>query len=431
MLRPVRLTLRFLRANRNFTVLLVLFAVSLVFAFSSGFWLVSRLSYLLLFAVPVALAWGWINVRALSAEVTRESDRIPWGQTLRERFAVGNLGFLPKLWLDVSDPSDLPGYQARRVITLGGRRRRSWETTVECRHRGSYTRGPLTIASGDPFGIFRFVRRFGRSQSLLVYPRLVELPHFSAPPANLPGDGRFRRRTHFVTPNAAGVRDYAWGDSFNRIHWRSTARTGKLMVKTFELDPVSDIWLILDLERRVHVGRGDDGTEESAVTAAASIANHYLNVNRNVGLLCFGERLTMIEPERGGQQLTRILETLAVAKAAGDVPLVNLITEEGKRFGRQTTVVVVTPSAEESWVVGLQSLVQRGVRSAAVLLEPSTFGSKESALMTYGLLLANDLTTYLVRRGDNLTEAMAPPEEGPLAVQRPGSIGRGREARAE
>ena len=69
------------------------------------------------------------------------------------------------------------------------------------------------------------------------------------PAANLPGEGRFRRRTHYVTPNASGVRPYEFGDSFNRIHWKSTARTGELMVKIFELDPASDIWLILDLER--------------------------------------------------------------------------------------------------------------------------------------------------------------------------------------
>jgi uncharacterized protein (DUF58 family) len=48
-----------------------------------------------------------------------------------------------------------------------------------------------------------------------------------------------------VTPNASGVREYAPGDAFNRIHWKSTARTGEMMVKTFELDPASDIWIVI------------------------------------------------------------------------------------------------------------------------------------------------------------------------------------------
>ncbi len=428
MLRPIRLTFRFLKHNRNFTVLLILFGVCLVLGYATGFWLTFRLSYLLLLSMPVAYLWGWINIRRLEAAVERDADRVPWGQTLQEHFRVQNQGIVPKLWLEVADPSDLPGYFARRVVTLGGHRKRSWTTAVECRRRGAYSMGPMTITSGDPFGIFKATRRFGYTHNLLVYPRLVDLTHFTVPPANLPGEGRFRRRTHFVTPNASGVREYVWGDSFNRIHWPSTARTGRMMVKTFELDPVSDLWIILDLERRVHAGRGDDSTEEYCVTAAASIAQHYLNINRNVGLLCFGRDLTMIEPERGGQQSTRILETLAVARADGDVPLVNLITEESKRFGRHTTVVVVTPSVEESWVVGLQALVQRGVRSAVILMEPSTFGGKASAMVTYGLLLANDVVTYLVSHGDDLNEALTPTAEGAIASQR---AGRGGEAAIE
>lgn len=418
MFRPIRAVLRFLKRNRSFSVLLILFAVCLVLGYATGFWLAFRLSYLILLAAPVTWFWSWLNLRSLAAEVTRDSDRVPWGHTLTERFRVQNTGFIPKLWLEVADPADLPGYNARRVITLGGHRTRSWETEVQCRRRGPYLMGPMTITSGDPFGIFRSTRRFGPQQRLLVYPRLVDLTHFTVPPANLPGEGRFRRRTHFVTPNASGVREYVPGDSFNRIHWPSTARTGRMMVKTFELDPVSDLWVILDLDRRIHVGRGDESTEEYAVTAAASVARHFLEINRNVGLMCFGRSLTMIEPERGGQQLTRILETLAVARADGDVPLINLVAEEGKRFGRHTTVVVVTPSVEETWVVGLQSLVQRGVKSAAIIVEPSTFGGRESAMAIYGTLLANDMMTYMVRRGDDLNEALTPTAEGALASQR-------------
>lgn len=417
MLRPIRFVFRFLGRNRSFTTMLVLFAVCLVLGYSTGFWLTFRLGYLLLLAMPVAAVWGRANVSRLDASVQRDTDRVPWGQTIEEQFSVRNLSLVPKLWLEMSDPSDLPGYGGRRVVTLGGHRKRSWAAAIQARRRGAYTMGPMTVTSGDPFGIFRLTRRFGPVHNIIVYPRLVDLTHFAVPPANLPGEGRYRRRTHFVTPNASGVREYVSGDSFNRIHWPSTARTGNLMVKTFELDPVSDIWVILDLERKVHVGRGDESTEEYAVTAAASVARHYLNANRNVGLIAFGKRLTMVEPERGGQQLTRMLETLAVARAEGDAPLANILTEEGKRFGRQTTVVVITPALDEAWVAGLQSLVQRGVRTAAVLVEPSTFGGKESALVTYTLLLANDVMTYLVKQGDDIDEALTPSADRLTALQ--------------
>jgi uncharacterized protein (DUF58 family) len=69
---------------------------------------------------------------------------------------------------------------------------------------------------------------------------------------------RYNRETKlgglYVTTNVAGVREYAPGDSFNRIHWPSTARAGRLIVKEFELDPTADIWLFLDMQREVQAG---------------------------------------------------------------------------------------------------------------------------------------------------------------------------------
>jgi uncharacterized protein (DUF58 family) len=253
---------------------------------------------------------------------------------------------------------------------------------------------------------------------MIVYPPYYDLPHFTVPPANLPGEGRFRKRTHYVTPNASGVRDYAPGDSFNRIHWRSTARAGKLMVKVFELDPASDIWIVLDMQGRVQAGSGDESTEEYGVKVAASVARHFLNQNRNVGLMLYGERLEIIEVERGGQQLTHILEALAVARAVGDVPIGDLLNVEGKRFGRHTTLVAITPSVDEAWVLRLLQLTGRGVKVAVALLEAGTFGAHSNPLMVVGALAAADIWTYLVKRGDNLSSSLAP--SGDETVPAPG-----------
>ncbi len=407
MIRLLRAALA--RERRTLTILLVLLVFSAFWAMASGFWLVFRLTYVLAFLVPTSLLVAWLNSRGLEAVADRKTDRGQVGQEAHEIIEVRNRSFLPKVWLEVDDPSQLPGHQAKRVVVIPPRRSRSWIVETPLLRRGLYEWGPLEIVATDPFGVFRLRRRFGEPQQILVYPPVFDLPHFHVPPANLPGEGRFRRRTHFVTPNASGVREYQPGDSFNRIHWRSTARTGELMVKTFELDPASDIWVVLDLDRRVHAGEGDESTEEYAVRVAASVARHYLLANRAVGLLSFGRDLEVVEPERGQQQLTRILEGLALASAVGDAPLANLLFEEQRRFGRHTTLVVVTAATDDSWLPAALSLVQRGVRLGVVLIDPSTFGGARSPLMLYGELTASDITTYVVSRGDDLTLALSAP----------------------
>ena len=395
------------KRHLSLTVLGVIFFVCLSSALSTGFWLPARLAYVILLGLPVAYFWARANTRDLQVSVERPLDRLQEGQEFQERITVKNTSWLTKLWLEVDDPSDMPGHTARQVITLGPRESRTWRTTTTCRLRGLYSIGPVRITTGDPFGFFRYTNTYGKPHSVLIYPRATELPNFYVPPANLPGEGRFRKRTHYVTPNASGIREYEPGDSFNRIHWPTTARTNQLMVKLFELDPASDIWIILDLDKSVHVGEGEEGTEEYAVRLAASIARFFLVANRTVGFMSYGNRLFVENAERGAQHFTRILEALALSRAVGDLPLATLVTEEGKRFGRHTTVVVITPSTSEDWVGSLQFLAERGVKVAAVLLEPSTFGGSENSLMVFGALAAAEVYTYLVKRSDDIITALS------------------------
>jgi uncharacterized protein (DUF58 family) len=396
----------FARRYRSLTILLVILVASLVSAFATGFWLPSRLAYVILLALPLCYLWARVNMWGVSAEAERRVDRLEQGQAFEERLFVRNRSPLGKLWLEVDDPSDLPGHVAGRVLGLRRRQTRSWKVTTTCGCRGVFTLGPVTVSSGDPFGIFRFTRSFGHPRSILVYPKALDLTSFYLPPAQLTGEKRLRRVTHHITPNAAGIRPYEFGDSFSRIHWPSTARTGELMVKLFEMDPASDVWLVLDMEKRVHAGEGEKSTEEYAVRIAASVARYFFRANRSIGLIAFDGKLTVLEPERGLHHHIRILESLAVMKAAGDVPLAELLPKEGKRFGRQTTVLTITPSVEEDWVAVLKALGERGGRLACILLEATTFGAADDCLVVFGALAAADIHTYMIKCSDDLLAAL-------------------------
>ncbi len=403
--------------RRTLTVLLAVLVAMVVVATGTGFWLLYRIAYLIAMGIPFAIALAWLNTRALDVTIERRTLRGQVGQEAEELIEVANRSLLPKLWVELEDPSDLPGHSSRRAVVIPGRGLRSWVVQTQLQRRGLYDWGPLRVRGGDPFGIYYTERSYGVRQQILVYPRVVDLPRFQTPPASLPGEGRFRRRTHYITPNASGIRDWVPGDPLSRIHWRSTAHTGELMVKTFELDPTSDIWVIADLEGSIQAGEGDESTEEYIVTVAASVAQRYIASNRSVGLIAFGEEYVVVEAERGQQQLMRILESLAVAKASGEAPLGNLLLEEQRRFGRHTTLVLVTASTDSSWLSPVQALVQRGVRAAVVLIDPSTFGGEGSPLVLYGELTASDILTYVVAQGDDLSFALSSTAVGAEAWQ--------------
>ncbi len=396
--------------NRTLTGVVLLFFLCAICAISTGFWLAWRLSYIAAVGIPIAYIWSRINLRGIEVIADRSGDRLQEGADYEERITVNNKTWFTKIWLEIDDPSDMPGHHARRVVTVPAKGSRTFRVKSTITRRGLYAVGPVLVRTGDPFGLFRHERAYGNAENILVYPRATELPNFQVPPANLPGEGRFRRRTHYVTPNASGVRPYEFGDSYNRIHWASSARTGELMVKIFELDPASDIWVILDLERSMQAGDGDDSTEEYGVRIAASVARYFLTANRSVGFMSYGRSFDVIEAERGIDQYTRVLESLAMARTWGDVPLHDLIGNEARRFGRHTTVVVITPSTDERWVAALNMLTTRGVKVAAIVLEPSTFGASESSLGVFASLAASGVHTYMVKQEDDLQNALGSAE---------------------
>ncbi len=421
---------------RRITLLLLLVG-SLVGALVTGRALFFNLLYLWGLLLVVATLWTWTSLS--QARLTRHTRtlRAQVGQLFEERFALHNDGRLPKLWLEVRDHSDLPGHEASRVVNaLDALQERAWSVRTLCLRRGRFRLGPLTLTSGDPFGLFQISRRIGRTASVVVYPATVVLADFALPLGLLPGGDALRRRTHYVTANAATVRDYAPGDSFNRIHWRSTARRDRLMVKEFELDPQADVWLVLDGEAAAQAARPaprpvfrvsdkwwealdelrqatglPPSTEEYGVSAAASLAQYFIRRDRAVGLVAFGQTREVLQPDRGERQLTRLMETLAVFQAQGRVPLREALVLEGGALPRGATTIIITPSRDMHWVVEAQALKRRGLRLATVLLDPATFGDPAQRVPTNAhladALWAMNIPAYRVKDGDNLAVALA------------------------
>ena len=402
---------RFLRLsyrNQNLVFVIAALVAMSVLAFVSGYWFFYRAAYVLGGLVVICLIWARVHAGAHDVTVERANDRLQVGQETEARVRLQSRSKFTKVWLEAEDETDMPGTPARTVLTLPSSGARNWKVNVRCARRGIYRSGPVRITTGDPFGLFRLTRTYGERRQLLVLPRPEELPYFWSPVAQLPGEGSVRRRTHYVTPNASGVRDYYPGDSYNRIHWRSTARLGRLMVKTFEMDPTSNVWILLDLEGSVQAGAGDESTEEYGVRIATSLAYHFVHSNRILGLMAFGQEAVVLDPTRGSQQYGRMLEALAMAQATGVKPLSLVLEEEGRRFGRHTTLVIVTPSTDESWLPSLETTVQQGTRAAVVSLEAGSFGAEQRESLSLEALSTLGVPAYVVRCGSDISLMLGP-----------------------
>lgn len=411
-------------------IVFVLWIVSAAVAFGTNRQLFYQIWYLLTALIAFAFIWSWTSLRWLQVERRTPANRSQVGKIAEEHFAVINRGPFPKLWLEVHDHSTLPGHHASRVISsLGRKQSRTWSIKTRCLQRGRYLLGPVSLTSGDPLGLFvrhRPLPHLGAS-TFIVYPAILDLPFFAPLMGPLSGGDAMHRRTHFVTTNVAGIRDYVPGDSFNRIHWPSTARTGRLISKEFELDPTADVWLFLDLDRVAHV-EGElpepgpeitglpwersfhlelaPSTVEYAVTIMASLAKHFTDQDQAVGLIGYSRHREVIPADRGERQLTKILELLAVIQAEGRIPLSNVLAAEAAPLGRNTTVVLVTPTTDEQAIMAAYDLQRRGITVVAIILDAESFGGAVSNRHVYGRLAAAGILTYVVHKGDDLAHAL-------------------------
>ena len=409
-------------------IVVILLLLSIGAGVVTGSSIYFRLAYIWAVVLVVSWLWSWQILRGVKLERKARATRAQVGQIYEEKIELDNEGRLPRLWLAVGDRSTLPDSAGSRLFPLvESRRGRTYLSRTRLLKRGVFPLGPTAIESGDPFGLFPVEHIYPAKESLLVYPLLVDVYDFPSPAGVLPGGEALRRRTPQVTPNAAGVREYAPGDSMSRIHWVSTARRNRLMTKEFELDPQAEIWLFLDASETGQASvpftwperTKEDlwkhkfeftlppSTEEYEVSVTASVARYYLSKGRSVGFITSGQALTMIPPDKGGRQLGKILESLAWLRAEGNLPIWGLIDIQAQHLARGSTIVVITHSVEQDVVIAADFLARRGLRPVVVLIDSASFNGPEGTSEIADGLRYMKVPLRIVRRGDDITNSLS------------------------
>ncbi|WP_435747854.1 DUF58 domain-containing protein [Nocardioides sp. SYSU DS0663] len=231
----------------------------------------------LLLALPLVTAALLSRTRyRLSLVRTVSPQVVPAGQPARVELELGNQGRTPSgvLLLEEQVPYVL-GSRPRFVldgVRHGWRREVSYSVRSDV--RGRFELGPMSVRTSDPFGLVELGRAFQTTVPLTVTPRVVALPTIPLGGSHS-GSGDNRPRS-FATGSAEDVtvREYRRGDDLRRVHWRSSARTGELMVRREEQPWQARATVVLDNRSRAHRGHGASSSLEAAVSAAASVALH-------------------------------------------------------------------------------------------------------------------------------------------------------------
>lgn len=217
---------------------------------------------LLILSVPFLF-----QARAYEVDLLLAHDRIVTGQTVRARIVVRNAGRRAALpgridvpigdgLVELGTPFLRPGAVSEQLLDLPPQ------------PRGIVRIGPVTSVRSDPLGLLRREHAFATARELYVHPRTTALPSSSAGLIR-DLDGSPTARLVDADMSFHAIREYAPGDARRQVHWKSTAKTGRLMVRQYEESRRSRMAVVLGLAAAEYAS---DGEFELAVSAAASLA---------------------------------------------------------------------------------------------------------------------------------------------------------------
>jgi uncharacterized protein (DUF58 family) len=359
----------------------------------------------------VLLAWIWTRLANRPLELRRPltaGDRVEGDSVEVEVQLVAERTLVPARW-----------FLRERIGKLGERETPlrldgSARYVLDALPRGRYVFEDSRAVVEDAFGFERIERPLEAPGALLVYPRLVDLDRLFSESGHRALDGRrllLRRPSGF---DLHSVREYEQGESLRKVHWRSTARRGQLMVKELEDSPRDEVAVVLDADPSAVVGE----SFEVEVRAAGSILQAHALRGRRAVLLVNTGRGEHQRVHSSDGDWRRALDLLAAVEPEPGPPVVALLSDEANPAARALELVVVTGSLSPRLA---ERLVARALGHGVVslvLVDPASFASPRRETPPLPELLrvqAAGVAVAVLRSGDNLAERLAAPDLAEVA----------------
>ena len=360
---------------------IVLFIALVLIGIFSGKGMAIGLASMGLLVAGIAWLWNKLTLEELDYTRVIPQNRVFRGEKVHFSIEISNRKPIPLPRLDIND--DIPdalnieggdvGYspipnstRMRHSTSISWYEKTRWDYRISGSERGYFRIGPVTLTSGDIFGLFQNVRQDKSRDYLLVYPNVVDLPSIGLPEARPLGDTEGGIRMFQDPSRPSGIRDYQRGDPMKTIDWKATAKMGDLKVRTFESSSSQTIILLVAIETRLRFWEGHSAVNlERVITAAASVASYVSDKRYSLGMFSNGtpilaDRPMKIPPTRSEEQLTVILEALATIRPLpmGAMP-VNLSENIGK-FPIGATLVITAALITDEFVEVIRRLLQSG-----------------------------------------------------------------------
>jgi len=324
-------------------------------------------------------------------------SRLPTGVMLAEDTVPYLLGGRPRFVLDRVLP--------QRTIEV--------EYSVHSQVRGRFRIGPLTVRLTDPFGLVELPRAFTSAESLMVTPIVHHLPETRLGGEWAGAGESMSRSVATAGEDDSATREYRLGDDLRRIHWRSTARRGELMVRREEQPWQSRGVILLDTRASAHFGDGPLSSLEWAVSAAASVALHLSHSGFTLRLVTESGQELAPHVTLADTFDSMVLDVLAEQQSSPAASLSPGVTALRRGGGEELYVAIVGPMSNDEVEQLSRCVHGASAVGIAMVMDTSSWttlgpraahAATDSFRANCDVLAASGWRVLPVRRGANLAD---------------------------
>ena len=376
-------------------------------------------AYFLLCVTVISLSWLFLTFLMAHLQLSRKMiSRVTEGDTLEVAVAIRNVSFLPVFNLVLEDnfscaqtnPQANQGKKSFFVSFLGLKSSCEIKYNYLCFKRGEYKMGPLVVYFFDPLNLFFFKRTFAVYSGVVVYPQIFKIEKFPALTRSvLPWFGIETARSSGDEDEFYGVREYKDGESVKKIHWISSARKNKLIVKQFQLQSFFGTTIIFNLEKAQNLGEGKESVAEYIIKIAASVAYYLTERGVSLELLAHIGEMVHLPFNKGQEHLENILRVLAVAQAESQISFSEAFEEFARYIPNDSSLVAVMSDQDYTDLPRIVSLCSRGVSIIPLIVVSDTFlpvADKKKIILQTKIRVTNlvNMQAKFFSQGDNLSE---------------------------
>lgn len=399
------------------------------------------LVYAMYAIIAILIISKWITGRwteSIEAERFCDIQMAKIGDNVPVMIKLKHVGKFPIAWVLVEDmieqrslvrnppPLGLDGKRLE-VMKLNPGENRQLLYQLQCNRRGYYQIGPLVLETGDMFGLNRRFRVLTEPVFLLVFPKIVPIQSYDIASRRPIGEVVMTHRLFEDPTRIAGVRKYQDGDPLARVHWRATARTGKLQSKIYEPSTLAGGTIVVDFHEDSFDPKHEPVRSELAVTCAVSVANALQEIGQQVGLVSNGRdaadrvreegwtgdrrtreeakqsakqmdksdrlRPVIVPTRKSPEQMIHISKALARLEKTDGMRLSELVIETASQIPRDATVIVIVPTITMENAVALGGLARQGYSVEVIV---NCYSEEEFATVS-GPLMGQGIATRHLR----------------------------------